>query len=401
MVVQNVDYDSLLANSTIMESFKLACAEAVAAQAGQGIAASDVYVTVYDGSVIVSALVTVPDTSSAATVADNLGSFDSLADAVLQAVQAVPGIVTVQTGAIGVIQTTTTTALGSTTLPHKEDEEGTVNVASVVMFGLGVICVGGVCGVVLARATRRKGEVSEFCEVFDVASPKNTQSAVTQKLFKHVVQGKDPDQFKEVVAVPSSPRPSEVPGGPPEEEQPPGMAQWAGYRSAVTRSRRSSRTGTSLAFEDAAIGHLVARAARSPDAAGSLRSSPGTTAAPARPRPSAGPPLLGRAWPARRPPRRPARRAPGQHGGGQHGGRHVPTAARSSSWASQHAASGLLPAPLARGPGRARAARPLCAARARGAAGVGHPVVRRGGVEPFTFMPFVIIRSASSSGGVR
>jgi len=175
MMVENVDYDSLTANETLMDSFKLACAEAVATQAGEGISASDVEVTVIDGSVIVVALIKVPDSIDVSSVTDNLGSFDALAAAVVQSVKAVPGIANVQTGDIGVIQTTTTT------LASNEAAETTSAGIGLVLIVLAIICVGGVCGAVLARMTRTdlgRATPIEFLET----SPRSSAGRVTEKL---------------------------------------------------------------------------------------------------------------------------------------------------------------------------------------------------------------------------
>jgi len=193
-----VDYDLLLANVTLLDSFKLACAGAVAAQAGRGISASDVHVTVYDGSVIVEATIAVPENVSVVTVADNVGAFDSLADAVAQAVQPVPGIASVQTGVIGVIQvtTTTTTTFASVSLPGQVDD---ANVASTLLvFGViaGIICAGACGGIIVwvnrrGRGEPKPGEIQNFFQVAPVEatpveifqnSPRDTIHSVKQKL---------------------------------------------------------------------------------------------------------------------------------------------------------------------------------------------------------------------------
>jgi len=193
-----VDYDLLLENVTLMDAFKLACAEAVAASAGPGILASDVQVTVYDGSVIVEAVVTVPDNVSGVTVADNFGAFDSLADAVVQEVQAVPGIAIVQTGEIGVIQVATATStLASIALQVQVDDASSASTVLVLGIILGILCVGA-CGCIIVRIARRgpgdepkpvaPGEFFQVApvevtpvEIFPV-SPRDTIHSVKQKL---------------------------------------------------------------------------------------------------------------------------------------------------------------------------------------------------------------------------
>lgn len=205
-MVENVDYDSLAANETLLDSFKLACAEAIAGQAGEGISASDVDVTVIGGSVIVVGLIRVPDTVSVSTVSDNLGSFDSLADAVVQEVQAVPGIANVQTGEIGVIQTTTTTttALGGN---QAQDDTGIAGVGVVVIV-LAIICFGGVCGGVLARMTRNAPRGGTPIEVFG-KSPRNSDCRVTDKLkfSEHVDDGQAWASARDSPATPGGTRP--------------------------------------------------------------------------------------------------------------------------------------------------------------------------------------------------
>jgi hypothetical protein len=154
-------------------------------------------VTVYDGSVIVEAVVTVPDSVSVAAVAGNLGAFDSLADAVVQEIQAVPGIASAQTGVIGVVQvtTTTTTALAGIAPPGQVDDATSASTLLVLGIILGIICCGA-CGCIVVWITRRgPGElkpavVDEFLQVAPVErtpveiaqfSPRDTIASVKQK----------------------------------------------------------------------------------------------------------------------------------------------------------------------------------------------------------------------------
>jgi len=175
MMVENVDYDSLTANETLMDSFKLACAEAVATQAGEGISASDVEVTVIDGSVIVVALIRVPNSIDVSSVTSNLSSFDALADAVVQSVKSVPGIATVQTGKIGVVQLTTTT------LASNEAKDTSSAGIGIVMTVLSILCAGGVFGAVLARSTRTGPSEPTPIEFFAI-SPKSSDCKVSDPL---------------------------------------------------------------------------------------------------------------------------------------------------------------------------------------------------------------------------
>jgi hypothetical protein len=255
MVVQNVDYDMLVANTTLMDSFKLACAEAVAAQAGQGISASDVQVTVYDGSVIVEAVVTVPDTVSVTAVAENLGAFDSLADAVAQEIQAVPGIASAQTGVIGVVQVTTTTTIAP---PGQVDDANSASTLLVLGIILGISCAGA-CGCIIVWTARRgpgapkPAVVEEFLQVaplertpVEIAqlSPRKTISSVKPKIddgaddtdgdVLHVQsyrRGHTDDwgraQSLEEVADAEPPRPSSAPSG--------------GLRDVISRPRTRRR----------------------------------------------------------------------------------------------------------------------------------------------------------------
>jgi hypothetical protein len=153
-------------------------------------------VIVYDGSVIVEAVVTVPDIVSVVSVADNLGVFESLADAVVQEVQAVPGIASVQTGVISVIQVTAiTTTLAGTVLPVQVDDASSASTLLVQGIVLGILCVGACGGIIVwisRRGPREPKPVApadflqvapvEFTpvEIFPV-SPKNTIHSVKQR----------------------------------------------------------------------------------------------------------------------------------------------------------------------------------------------------------------------------
>eukprot|EP00929_Paragymnodinium_shiwhaense_P002454 TRINITY_DN10270_c0_g5_i1.p1 TRINITY_DN10270_c0_g5~~TRINITY_DN10270_c0_g5_i1.p1 ORF type:complete len:1155 (+),score=175.60 TRINITY_DN10270_c0_g5_i1:43-3507(+) len=103
LTVANVDYNSLAADETLLTNFKEAIKEVVAA-AIPGVAASDVEVVVSAGSVNVEAKVRPPANSNITSVEDSLATaaVGTLADDLVSAVAAVPGIDKASNGQIAV-----------------------------------------------------------------------------------------------------------------------------------------------------------------------------------------------------------------------------------------------------------------------------------------------------------
>jgi hypothetical protein len=110
MIVQGVDYDSMVANPTVQAAFETSIKEAVAASAGSGVTPDDVSVEFSAGSIAVKCTITPQDDNSALAVSTAVGASAELATAVVSKVKTAPGIEQMTTGSIGVVDIETTTS---------------------------------------------------------------------------------------------------------------------------------------------------------------------------------------------------------------------------------------------------------------------------------------------------
>lgn len=103
MKVTNLGYDELVTNPNLVSAFTSMMKEVFATQAGGGVLPEDVSITLYRGSIVVDAFVSLvhANKSAADQVASQLGG-DWLAGNIAAAVSDVDGISTISTGVVGV-----------------------------------------------------------------------------------------------------------------------------------------------------------------------------------------------------------------------------------------------------------------------------------------------------------
>jgi hypothetical protein len=108
LTVENVDFALLSNDASLLTSFKGKCAETIAAGAGEGISASDVVVTVTAASVKVTAEITPPSGTTAASVETTLGSASTLSANLVTNLNTISTLGTVKTGDLAVTGLTVT-----------------------------------------------------------------------------------------------------------------------------------------------------------------------------------------------------------------------------------------------------------------------------------------------------
>eukprot|EP00929_Paragymnodinium_shiwhaense_P101684 TRINITY_DN6483_c0_g1_i1.p1 TRINITY_DN6483_c0_g1~~TRINITY_DN6483_c0_g1_i1.p1 ORF type:complete len:2326 (-),score=505.13 TRINITY_DN6483_c0_g1_i1:121-7098(-) len=102
MTVEHVDYDEVMNDESLRDSFTLNVKEAVALEAGPGITAEHVHVILSAGSVIIDSTIIPPAGVQIASVHEKLSTSTSMTETVVSSVKEVPGIAKAARGEIGV-----------------------------------------------------------------------------------------------------------------------------------------------------------------------------------------------------------------------------------------------------------------------------------------------------------
>jgi hypothetical protein len=187
MLVQNVDYPSLVEDEQLLADFKYACVTGILEQIDtQGILREHIEATVKQGSVLVEAVINVPEDVEADTVVSSLEAFEPAA--VVQHIETVPRIEVASTGAIVVLVTTTTTTTAGLLGEEQPDEDLSMSSVFVrsALIVMGCICLCGVFGAFISLFIRKKFPQEAPIEVFGElsSSPKHSDSLVSGPAYR-------------------------------------------------------------------------------------------------------------------------------------------------------------------------------------------------------------------------